>query len=123
MHFNTFSIQSFLPDKQTQGELPDMHRLRKQFYATLIPWLDASCPVYLVLHQYGVQPAQTLWVYPLNGVRMKGDVVPLLSFGSSLLPDHFQAPEYNFLYPGLIQQLNPFCLAFIQLTKRHSLEQ
>lgn len=123
MHFDTLAIQPFLPDERIQGEFPAMHRLQKRFGATLIPWLNDSCSACLVLHQWGVQPAQTLWAHPLNGVRMQGDVVPLLSIGSSLLPDQFQAAEYHFLCPGLTQQLKLFCLALTQLTQRHSLEQ
>lgn len=124
MRFDTFSIQSFLPVKQIQGEFPATHRLQNQFYATFIPWLDAACSACLVLTSMLFSALRLYGFVP----RMEQEWREMLCHCSLLAVVCFQISFkllniFFFLCPGLILQLKLFCLALTQLTERHSLEQ
>lgn len=122
MRFNTLSIQSFLPDKQIQGEFSATHRLQKQSYAThSLTWCLLLCG--LGAAPVGSSARTEPLGSPLEWGKNEGDVVSFLSIGGSLLPDQFQAADNRFLCRGLTQQLKLFCLALIQLTQRCSLEE
>lgn len=122
MRFDTFSIQSFLPLKQMQGEFPATHKLQNQFCATFIPWLDAL--------------ALPAWCWPaccsahsdstgsfLEWSKNEGRCCAIAQLAAVCFQISFKLLNIIFLYPGLILQLKLFCLALIHLSQRHSLEQ
>lgn len=97
---------------RSRGSFQPHVGFKKQSCVTLIPWFDTSCSVCLCYTSSAGSPLE--WDKDWG----RCCAIALLRFvfiGNALLPDQFQAAEYQFLSSGLTQQRKLFCLLLSSL--------